>query len=673
MSSSRHPVFPSSRHLLLGLVTALIAARPLVTTPDPGRLPMSTATGHLWLTLGWFLALVGWAVWNAWAAPGRRVIGAVGVGLLATAGLVALRAAWAPYQCLAWRVAWDWASCVAAFVVVRQLVADQDDARGLLAVILATSMTVIWTDVPQRVVHLLGGGQVALPETDLPIWMDAEHGNANPALVIGYEQRLAWSIIALTSVVVIAIPGFRAKGRKLKMTAVVLLGLLIGGVATWPDYGTHPLETIWQPALRMVVDHPGTGVGPGHYDRFMARYALPTLPSLVTWSPGSYLELAASCGLLVTSVLTAALVLLAWQVRPKAAIPHEQSAVAPIAPRWDIYLGGVAGLLIGFVLQVGDLPPVSPSPIRELGFAAAIRSPIWFLTLASAELLLRGVRASVTLAGVAIIPLILLAAGDNFLVAPAVAQTFWVLAAVGLSMAMPPPPSPWAASAPGRLVPLLAAGTLAAGFVVLIFLPATLAAAHVRQERLAARAFESKRRAVEKATGVAKAAVRADAVRHVERSVLPLLALAIRANPADAGPLLEAVPWWLTVWELGGPAGADENAVLSARAAQARDPEGVAGYLAELHVRLRFAERSATKRKEQFEHAERLVRSVVEHDPAREARLRYQVTRAYFAAKDERAGREAAASVLKLNENAPGPRYRLRDDEREQLRKWLKE
>jgi hypothetical protein len=128
------------------------------------------------------------------------------------------------------------------------------------------------------------------------------------------------------------------------------------------------------------------------------------------------------------------------------------------------------------------------------------------------------------------------------------------------------------------------------------------------------------------------------------------------------------VPWWLAIWELGAPAGADENAVVSAIEAQARDPEGVAGYLAELHVRLRFAELAATKRKEQFEHAERLIRAVAARDPAREARLRYRVARVALAVKEEAVGRAAAAAALKLDADAPGPRYRLRDDERD----WLK-
>src|SRR4051794_3634146 len=137
----RHSSFPF--RVLLAAATALIAARPLVVADDPGRVPMSTATGHLFLTAGWFAALAGWAVWSAWAKPGRRVVGWVGAGLVVTAGLVAVRAAWAPDRWLAWRVAWDWLAVAAAFVVVRQLAADRDDARGLFAVVLATGVAAL--------------------------------------------------------------------------------------------------------------------------------------------------------------------------------------------------------------------------------------------------------------------------------------------------------------------------------------------------------------------------------------------------------------------------------------------------------------------------------------------------------------------------------------------------
>ena len=48
-----------------------------------------------------------------------------------------------------------------------------------------------------------------------------------------------------------------------------------------------------------------------------------------------------------------------------------------------------------------------------------------------------------------------------------------------------------------------------------------------------------------------KSLARKDAARFVDRAILTPLTRAVYANPADAGPLLEQVPWWLTMWELG--------------------------------------------------------------------------------------------------------------------------
>src|SRR5436190_2242442 len=53
------------RRYLLGLLTALIVARPFVLGEDPGILAPLTDTSNLVLTLLWMVAAVGWAAWRA--------------------------------------------------------------------------------------------------------------------------------------------------------------------------------------------------------------------------------------------------------------------------------------------------------------------------------------------------------------------------------------------------------------------------------------------------------------------------------------------------------------------------------------------------------------------------------------------------------------------------------
>src|SRR5207245_9944383 len=71
------------RGVLLGLVTALIVARPLVLGEDPGLLDQSSSATGLVLTLLWFLAAVGWAVWRAWSGETSWTVRAAQGGLLA--------------------------------------------------------------------------------------------------------------------------------------------------------------------------------------------------------------------------------------------------------------------------------------------------------------------------------------------------------------------------------------------------------------------------------------------------------------------------------------------------------------------------------------------------------------------------------------------------------------
>src|SRR5205807_5343412 len=110
------------RRLLLGLVTALIVARPLVLGEDPGLLDHSSSATGLTLTLLWFLAAVGWAVWRAWSGEASWPVSAVEGGLLAVVVAVMISAVGAAsYKHPAWLIASEWFVFLIAFVLVRQL------------------------------------------------------------------------------------------------------------------------------------------------------------------------------------------------------------------------------------------------------------------------------------------------------------------------------------------------------------------------------------------------------------------------------------------------------------------------------------------------------------------------------------------------------------------------
>ena len=509
---SNTPPTDRGQRILLTTVTALIAATPLVSAGDLGHVPMSTATGHFYLTAGWFTALAGWAIWNAWTKPGRRMVGVVGLGLIVTAGLVAARAVWAPNRWLAWGTAWDWMSIAAAFVVVRQIAVETEDIRGLFAVVVATGVAAIAALVPERIAAMVGWSWPAAVELD-------------PGTTIAMD----W----------------------------------------WP-----------------TTDDSNGGLA--------AMWGLPSASRLVAYIGR----------------------LRAGALRSSANDPaSREPSVAPGA----FYVGGIVGLLVGLMLQVGDLPPRSTAAIPSLGIAAAVRGLAWFTTFASianAAWVTRWPRATGVVALILVVGFAVLL---NLLVSTVI--FVWVTAAIALNLTAPPSLSPWSRSGIGRLVPLVVTIPLAIAFVLLVAYPGITAANAVWHARSAARGYPTKLKTVEQANPLMKKAARNDAAIYVDRAILRPLTQAVRANPDDAGPLLEQVPWWLAMWELGAPVKADENAIVAARAAQDRDPESVAGFIAELRVRLRFAEVSDIKRAEQFTHAEELIQEIVRRDPARAAQF----------------------------------------------------
>lgn len=138
------------RRILLGAVTALIVARPLVLGEDPGLLIRQVAASSLSadsyglvLTLFWFVIALGWAGWRAWTGNGRWGIGLIEGGLLLIAGLMFLgAAAVASYKNPAYLIAWEWLALALAFVLVRRLARDDGEQHRLLAALVASAISI---------------------------------------------------------------------------------------------------------------------------------------------------------------------------------------------------------------------------------------------------------------------------------------------------------------------------------------------------------------------------------------------------------------------------------------------------------------------------------------------------------------------------------------------------
>src|SRR5262249_36962038 len=128
--SPRKPVEPTltsgqdiSRRVLLGFVTALIVARPLVPTEDPGlraAMPHPSGLALNWL---WLVAFLGWTIWRCWVKPTGARFSLIDVALLAVVALNLLAIRSARYKYVAWLGTWEWVVFFLAFYMVRRLAA----------------------------------------------------------------------------------------------------------------------------------------------------------------------------------------------------------------------------------------------------------------------------------------------------------------------------------------------------------------------------------------------------------------------------------------------------------------------------------------------------------------------------------------------------------------------
>src|SRR5262249_2564946 len=115
--------------------------------------------------------------------------------------------------------------------------------------------------------------------------------------------------------------------------------------------------------------------------------------------------------------------------------PAEASGSSERLPRWEFYLGGVVGLLLGLALRILDLTPEHRPDVLfiPIGGGAIGRALVWF----GAFSLFEGVRLDAAARRKALLVglVLLLAFGlvSGALMRPTVAQLFWVVAGLALA------------------------------------------------------------------------------------------------------------------------------------------------------------------------------------------------------------------------------------------------
>jgi hypothetical protein len=484
---------------------------------------------------------------------------------------------------------------------------------------------------------------------------------------------------------------------------VVLAGAAAAGLLAWQHgwtssaFGKDPRTAgyrldYWAATWAMIRDHPWWGVGPGNFSRYYPRYMLPTAVEKVKDPHNFLLEMWATCGLFT------ALALLATLAAFFARVLREGSAGSPPVPPsaspqplaekrlMEFYLAGMAGLILGFVLRVAGL---SADEILILGLVSAALSVVWFAGFAVfAAIPWAGpARALVLAAGVAAVLLNwTVSGGVSF---PSLAQPLWVVAALALNVGAPSaePGAPagagalrFALRAPAlaRYLPLCVLLGLCWVYFVLVFYPVVSGAGWLQEASRHYPLWEKKLQRDwlgqlgQDLPPPEKLRVAAAAGAYLRKNILQPLDKAVAEDPFDAYPLLELARWHGELWKFNPNLEIRRQALGLADRALQLDPEGGEAYLTLYRLNVLFAQLADPQpTKLLYGHAAAALRQVVDRDPT-DVQLRYRLAEVLFQADLGVEARRQAEEALRLDRQATGPRRKLTDPQREQVRQWLR-
>jgi O-antigen ligase len=538
---------------------------------------------------------------------------------------------------------------------------------------------------------VLVGACLALGATAL--WLTHSRGAILAALLVGTVATVLAIRGRLRTHPLQALTALAALAAGL--VAVYHSGLLAGGQGG-KESGAGSLALrleYWRGTWRMIAAHPWLGVGPGNFGENYLRYMDPSAVEVVREPHNFALEVWATSGIFALVAVLAALLAFLWRVvlsvskRPSGSReePASEPAAAstPAGGRWEFYLGGVFGLLLGFILRAGDL---TPGEIVSEAIASGLRSVVWFAALGLLERLdwsARG-RALALLAG--IVALLLNLGVSGGIAFSSVAGPLWVAIALGLNACGPVAAPRLSRAGMALIVPVPVLIGVALFYLVAILYPVAEADSLTRRSLQASSAFLQ---ATSGKTPEDRKLIR-DPRKFLTGRVLAPLRQAAEVDPDNAHIRALLANWYGQLWRFESY---DERigkvALQNAVAAQQLDPRGREGYQSEYQLHMIFAgdsyqsgrslrdkdpERAdfqfAQSRRQAREAAEALGR-YVPNDPYNPS-LHYLLANARFEADEEEKGKQEAEEALRLNEKIPARSTRkLTSGQLEQVRKWL--
>jgi hypothetical protein len=493
---------------------------------------------------------------------------------------------------------------------------------------------------------------------------------------------------AFVGLAVLALYGRRSiTARKTLLLSVLAVAVLTVLFLLPTGYLAYGITKFWESSAKrsdywiatwsMIRDHPWFGVGPGNFGRLYPSYMLPRAYEQVKDPHNFLLEMWATGGLFALLVLLITLGLFFRRIWPVLRSPWKESesdSARPMSPEgiahpglrsalraprstfwtgWEFYVGGMVGLVLGFVLRALNQ---SPEEVVLEGAYSACRSLVWFAAFALFySMPWSGASLALALtAGVTALLINLLFSGGIAL--PSVAQPLWIVAALALNSLGTPVPN--ATRSPGlrrRVLPLaFLVGTGLAYFLLLSY-PAITCGDALTQ----ARGYYARWQAG------------AIAGRDLQTYILDPLEGAVHADPENAMAWLELAEWYGEFGKIvPKPGPIVRKALDCADRAHGLDPDNKDPFLFKHNLHVQLARRFGDREKEEYGQAAAAMRAAVQRDPTN-ARLRYQLVETLFLADLPVDGRRHARIAEELDEQSTRPERQLTTPQRERLRMWL--
>jgi hypothetical protein len=773
------------RRMLLGLITALMVARPLVLGEDPGLTDRLSDASNLVLTLLWLIAAVVWAAWRAWSRQGTWYGSLVEAGLLVVVILVSASAATAAYKHPAYLIACEWLVLLVAFCLVRQVASSSatgrpGDNHRMLAALLASGVSLSAYAIYQYGVEMpplretvqehpeLFSPAMAKRILETNVYATFAHPNAfagylalllpglvGAAWVCRRRAGWSWQTVLIAGCSLLTAIGLWLTHSRGAILGCLLIGAAMGGcwllrtrngelgarsatsaergeqsgelgaprsalrapssnrspwllgllapcvllLVIWLGYGSEGFDLArqslgkrldyWSATWKMITDgkHPKQfwlGVGPGNFSRHYTQYMSPTAYEQVKDPHDFLLEIWATSGVAAMVALLATLGLFFWatrgawsmtQVSSEQEIPESE---IQFATRWEFYLGGMAGMILGFVLSSLTPSPIALSSDQVLinGVVAGCRATIWFATFALLETVpwTAFSRKLVLTAGVAALLLNLTVSGG--IAFPSVAQPLWIMAALALNT-LPLCPISW----PGRgwlglllPLPILAAACLL--YELVIFSPVSRCMSYLSEAGHFYPGWlkldqEWQAKMTEGSEAKDRQAVIARNKAYLDSNILPALRKAVQADGGNVHALTERASWYGERWKLDPRIEFRRAADIDAHLATTIDPEGLEGYLTKYQLNLLFARFSESARVSEFyDKAIQAMAEVVKRDRTN-VHFRFQYLEVLIKNDKTAEARLQIDQCLALDRQATDPGRKLADPQREQIQKWL--